>query len=145
MGLSDAVVAGLIAGIYMGVISQLGYWLGIVKSHLVVIDGAFALKIMKQQHRIVATYTIGAVIHLATGIIFGMVYYAIARIFDFDLRSAAALTIYVLVLWLAMLAVALPVAGQGFAGQKIRRAVWLEQLVLHIVFGFGFWWALGID
>ena len=48
--------------------------------------------------------------------------------------------------WLvaAMLAVALPVAGQGFMGKKIRSSVWLEQLVLHVIFGFSLWWALGI-
>jgi hypothetical protein len=43
-----------------------------------------------------------------------------------------------------MLAIALPAAGQGFLGRKIRGHVWLEQLILHIVFGFNFWWALGI-
>jgi len=42
------------------------------------------------------------------------------------------------------LAVALPIAGQGFMGNKIRRSVCLEHLVLHVIFGIGFWWALGI-
>jgi hypothetical protein len=46
--------------------------------------------------------------------------------------------------WLAMLVTALPMAGQGFMGKKIHRYVWFEQLILHIVFGFSFRWALGI-
>ena len=43
-----------------------------------------------------------------------------------------------------MLAIALPVAGQGFSGRRIRSAVWLEQLVLHVIFGIVFWLALSV-
>jgi hypothetical protein len=56
----------------------------------------------------------------------------------FDLQWSLAVTVYVFILWLAMLAVALPIAGQGFMGKKIRSSVWLEQLVLHVIFGFSF-------
>jgi hypothetical protein len=144
MWIIDGIVAGLIAGIFMGIFSQLGYWLRIVRSHLIVIDGAFALRMMKQGNGTPVTYAVGTVIHLVTSIIFGIVYVVIARLAGFNLQWAVAVAVYVFVLWLAMLAVALPIAGQGFMGSKIRSSVWLEQLVLHIIFGFGFWWALGI-
>jgi hypothetical protein len=89
-------------------------------------------------------YALGAMIHLVTSIVFGIVYAAITRIAGFVPTLPLAIVVYVLILWLAMLSIALPVAGQGLMGNKIRRSVWLEQLVLHIIFGIGFWWALGI-
>jgi hypothetical protein len=144
MWVIDGILAGLIAGVFMGIFSQLGYWLGIVRSHLIVIDGAFALRMIRQDSGTVSTYAAGTIIHLVTSIVFGVVYVAIAELVNFDMQSAVPIIIYVFVLWLAMLAVALPVADQGFMGNKIRGSVWLEQLVLHVIFGFGFWWALGI-
>jgi hypothetical protein len=144
MWVADGIIAGLIAGMFMGVFSQLGYRLGIVRSHLIVIDGAFALSIMKQDGRIVAIYTAGTIIHLVTSIVFGVIYVAISKVADFNVGQVVPLIVYVFVLWLAMLAIALPVAGQGFMGNKIRGTVWLEQLVLHFIFGLGFWWALKI-
>ena len=144
MWVVDGIIAGLLAGIIMGIISQTGYWLGVVRSHLIVVDGAFALRKIGSGDGKAATYAAGTLIHLFTSMVFGAVYIAIARIADFDARWAAAVAVYVFVLWLAMLAVALPVAGQGFMGRKIRNAVWLEQLVLHVIFGASFWWALGI-
>ena len=144
MWIIDGIVAGLIAGILMGIFSQLGYRVGIVRSHLIVIDGAFALQTMKQGSGTPATYVVGTIIHLVTSVIFGIVYIAIAKVVGFNLQWAVSIAVYVLVLWLAMLAIALPVAGQGFMGNKIRSSVWLEQLVLHVIFGLSFWWALGI-
>lgn len=144
MWIIDGIIAGLIAGIIMGIFSQLGHWLSIVKSHLILVDGAFALKMIDRSSGTPATYAVGAVIHLLTSIIFGIIYVVIAKVADFNLQLALPIAIYVLVLWLAMLAVALPIAGQGFMGNKIRSSVWLEQLVLHVIFGFSLWWALGI-
>ncbi|MFC1914527.1 hypothetical protein ACFLXF_04555 [Chloroflexota bacterium] len=144
MWIIDGIVAGLIAGIFMGIFSQLGYWLGIVRSHLIVVDGAFALQMINRDRRTSSTYAVGTLIHLVTSVVFGIVYIAIAQVAGFNLQWPLAIAVYVFVLWLAMLAVALPVAGQGFMGKKIRGSVWLEQLVLHVIFGFGFWWALGI-
>ena len=141
--METGIVAGLVAGIIMGVFSQVGYWLGIVRSHLIPIDGAFVLRIMKRDSGISATYTAGIGIHLATSIAFGIVYVIIARILEFDNQSAVPIAIYIFVLWLAMLAVALPVAGQGLMGNRIQGPVWFEQLVLHIIFGASFWWSLG--
>jgi len=144
MWLIAGIIDGIIAGVFMGIASQLGYWLGIVKSHLVVIDGAFSLRMLKRDGGTVVIYTLGTMIHLVTSVIFGIVYVIIARVAGFDPLLPLAITVYVLILWLAMLAVALPIAGQGFMGNKIRRSVWMEQLVLHAIFGIGFWWALGI-
>ena len=144
MWVIDGVVAGLIAGIFMGIFSQVGYWLLIVRSHLIVIDGAFALRMVKQESGTAATYAAGTIIHLVTSIVFGIIYVVIAKVTDFDIQQVVPIVIYIVILWLVMLAIALPVAGQGFMGNKIRGIVWLEQLILHVIFGFGFWWALGI-
>ena len=144
MWIIDGVLVGLIAGIIMGIFSQLGYWLGIIRSHLIVVDGAFALRMINRDSGTSSTYAVGTLIHLVTSIILGIIYIAITQVAGFNLQWPLAIAVYVFVLWLAMLAVALPVAGQGFLGNKIRSSVWLEQLMLHIIFGFSFWWALGI-
>jgi uncharacterized membrane protein YagU involved in acid resistance len=145
MWIIDGILAGLIAGIIMGCVSQIGYGLGILKSHLIVIDGEFALRKIKQNTTTFAVYVMGVIIHLVTSIVFGVIYVLIANLVGIDLRSAWTITLYVLILWLAMLCSALPIAGQGFMGSKISHYAWLEQLVLHTVFGFSFWWALGIN
>lgn len=142
MWLIEGILTGLIAGIVMGVFSQLGYWQGIIRSHLIVIDGAFALRLSGRTGTNKAVYLTGTLIHLVTSAVFGGVYAVIARLAGFDPVTPLAVGLYVLLLWLAMLAVALPVAGQGFAGRRIRPSVWLEQLGLHVIFGFSFWLAL---
>jgi hypothetical protein len=144
MWVIDGILAGLIAGIIMGCVSQLGYLLGIHKSHLIVIDGEFALRKMKQKSTTQAVYIIGILVHLVTSIIFGLIYVLIARMADYEIRNVWAISVYFLALWMAMLAIALPVSGQGFLGNKIRHYAWLEQLILHIVFGASFWWGLGV-
>ena len=144
MWIINGILAGLIAGIIMGCVSQFGYGLGILKSHLIVVDGEFALHQIKQNTTTLAVYVVGVIIHLITSIVFGVIYVLVANLAGIDLRTVWAITLYVLILWLAMLFMALPIAGQGFMGSKISRYAWLEQLVLHIIFGFSFWWALGI-
>lgn len=144
MWIINGILVGLIAGAIMGWVSQLGYWLKILKSHLVLIDGEFALRKMKQNTTMPAIYVVGVILHLITSIVFGIIYISIAKIAGFDLRGIWSITVYFLILWLAMLLVALPVAGQGFLGRRISRYTWLEKFILHIVFGISFWWALGI-
>ena len=141
----DGIMAGFIAGVIMGCVSQLSYWFGILKSHLIVIDGEFALRKIKQNTTAPAVYATGIVIHLVTSIVFGIIYVLIARLVGMEFRTIWAITVYVMILWLAMLFTALPLAGQGFLGNKISRYAWLEQLILHIVFGVSFWWALEIS
>ena len=144
MWVVDGIITGLIEGIFMGILSQLGYWFGVIRSHLIVVDGAFALRMLRRDGGTPVTYGVGIIIHLLTSIVFGIVYVAIVQLAGFTLQWFVAVAVYVFILWLAMLIVALPIAGQGLMGNKIRGAVWLEQLILHVIFGFGFWWALGI-
>ena len=59
MDIVYGLVAGIIAGVIMGCISQIGYWLGILKSHLIVIDGKFALRKIKMDTTTKAIYSIG--------------------------------------------------------------------------------------
>jgi uncharacterized membrane protein YagU involved in acid resistance len=144
MWLVEGLVAGLIAGIFMGIATEIGYRLGLLKANLVIVDGSFALRLMNRSESNVAIYILGIVIHLVTSAVFGIVYVILAKLFSFDTKLILAIVIYVFILWIAMLFVALPVAGQGTMGKKISGIVWVEQLVLHVVFGLGFWWALGL-
>jgi len=144
MWLVEGLVAGLIAGIFMGIATEIGYRLGLLKANLVIVDGSFALRLMNRSESNVAIYILGIVIHLVTSAVFGIVYVILAKLLGFDTRLILAIVIYVFILWIAMLFVALPVAGQGTMGKKISGIVWVEQLVLHVVFGLGFWWALGL-
>lgn len=144
MWLVEGLVAGLIAGIFMGIANEIGYRLKLLKANLVIVDGSFALSLMKRAESIVSIYSLGIVIHLVTSAIFGIIYVVLAKFFGFDTKLILAIGIYVFVLWIAMLFVALPVAGQSVMGKKISGLVWAEQLGLHVIFGLGFWWAQGL-
>jgi len=144
MWLVEGLVAGLIAGIFMGIATEIGYRLGVIKANLVIVDGSFALRLMNRPESNLAMYALGIVIHLVTSAVFGIIYVILAELFGFETRLVLAITIYVFILWIAMLFVALPVAGQGIMGKKISPVVWIEQLVLHVVFGLSFLWALGL-
>jgi uncharacterized membrane protein YagU involved in acid resistance len=144
MWLVQGLVAGLIAGILMGIATEIGYRLGLLKANLVTVDGSFALRLMNRSESDAAIYALGIVIHLATSAVFGIIYVILAKLFTFDARLILAIVIYVFVLWIAMLFMALPVAGQGIMGKKISGVVWAEQLVLHVIFGLGLWWALAL-
>ena len=144
MWIVEGLMAGLIAGILMGITTEIGYRLGLLRSNLVIVDGSFALRLMNRSENDIAVYVLGTVIHLVTSAVFGIVYVILATLFGFDRRLILAIVVYVFVLWVAMLFFALPVAGQGIMGKKISGMVWAEQLVLHIIFGLGFWWALGL-
>jgi uncharacterized membrane protein YagU involved in acid resistance len=104
----------------------------------------FALRKIQLHTTTQAVYSIGIFVHLVTSIIFGIIYVLIAELVGFELRSIWPIAVYVLLLWLAMLFSALPIAGQGFLGSKVSRYAWLEQLILHIFFGLSFWWGLGV-
>ena len=143
MSIIDGMVAGLIAGIIMIVVSEIGYRLKLIKGNLVIIDGAFAWRMIAGKNNTVGIYILGILIHLITSLVFGLVYALLTRIVEFESRSVMLIAIYIFLLWLAMLFVALPIAGQGLFGKKVGNSVWLEQLFLHAVFGVAFWWALG--
>jgi uncharacterized membrane protein YagU involved in acid resistance len=142
MWLVEGLLAGLIAGILMGIATEIGYRLNLLKSNLIIVDGSFALRLMNRAESGVAIYTLGITIHVVTSAVFGIIYVILAIVFSFDTRLTLAIVIYVFLLWIAMLFVALPVAGQGVMGKKISGVAWAEQLILHIIFGLGFWWAL---
>jgi uncharacterized membrane protein YagU involved in acid resistance len=144
MWLVEGLLAGLVAGILMGIATEIGYRLGLLKANLVIVDGSFTLRSMNRSGGKAAIYVLGAIIHLVTSAVFGIVYAILAKLFSFDMRLILAIIVYVFILWVAMLLVALPIAGQGIMGKKISKTVWAEQLILHVIFGLGFWWALSL-
>ena len=142
MPLFEGVVSGLTAGILMGLISHAGFKAGIFKSSILIIDGMFAqqragLKYNKQQ-----AVLFGVPVHLFTSVSFGLTYAVLVSILKVKPINGWLIALYVLMLWVSMLFVALPIAGQGFLGRRLGLVTWLEQLVLHIVYGVGLWGAL---
>jgi hypothetical protein len=73
---------------------------------------------------------------------FGIGYVVPVSLFKLDLLNGWLTAFYVFILWLSMLFMALPVAGQGLLGKNLGALTWLEQIALHIVFGIGLWSAL---
>ena len=125
MSIGDYVFAAVIAGALMAVATEAGYRLGIIRGNLLQVDGEFALNRIGIQPTSGLVYAAGMVVHLVTSAIFGMVLYAISKVFDVDATSIKIVGPYVFVLWLAMLFSALPVAGQGFMGRKLANSVWM--------------------
>lgn len=144
MSAQGVVAAAVMAGVFMGLVSELGYRLRLVRSDLALIDGEFAGKVVNLQDKLVIKYLVGAGIHLFTSAIFGVVYYGIIEIFDLHASSVNVIAPYVFFLYLAMLFIALPTAGQGVLGRKTGRLACAEQLAFHAVFGITMWWALEI-
>lgn len=128
-------LAGVIAGVVMAVLSDLAYRCRVFKSSLVIIDGYFLVNTIKAQPSPLLLYSAGIPIHLVTSGIFGAIYAGGTDLLGLPSQSFFLVAIYFLLLWLSMLFIALPTAGQGMLGRKAGRATWLEQLVLHIIFG----------
>jgi hypothetical protein len=140
----EGLLAGLIAGIIMILINEIGFRLHVLKGNMILVDGSFALTRLGRTTDRTMVYITGITVHLVTSAVFGIVYVCIAYLLGFQTRLPLAIAAYVFLLWLAMLFTALPAAGQGVMGKKLGRFTWIEQIVLHVVFGFAFWWALGI-
>ena len=136
--LLNGVIAGLIAGAAMGIISEAGFRAGIVKSTLFTIDGVFIGRILRLERYILIMYILGIAMHLVTSMVFGLLYSVIVVLTGIKAVTIPTVVVYTLLLWLAMLFVALPVTGRGMMGSKIDRMVWLEQLFLHVIFGVVF-------
>lgn len=134
----DGIIAGVVAGIFMGVISDIGYHLKVFKSSLVVIDGSFVLRFVKKEMPGLAYYALGIPLHLITSAVFGAIYILMTGLMGLQAVSPLLIAIYFFILWLSMLFIALPVAGQGIAGRKIAQSTWFEQLILHLAFGLGY-------
>jgi hypothetical protein len=137
----QGILAGLVGGILMGVVSEVFYRLDIFKSSILIIDGAFVTRFMKRGPDKMSTYLFGVPIHLLTSTTFGVIYMLGTHILKWGPHSAWILWPYVAMLWISMLFVALPVAGQGLLGIKASRFAWAEQLVLHFVYGAGLWFS----
>jgi hypothetical protein len=139
MLLFEGVVSGLVAGALMGLISHVGFKVGIFKSSLFIIDGSFVQRILRLKPEATQAVIFGIPVHLTTSMSFGIGYVIPVTMFSLDLLNAWLIVVYTFILWLSMLFVALPTAGQGFVGRKLGSLTWLEQMVLHVVFGFGLW------
>ncbi|MDY6951376.1 MAG: hypothetical protein SWE60_07690 [Thermodesulfobacteriota bacterium] len=138
----QGVLAGLVGGLFMGAASEAFYRLGVFRSNILIIDGAFVTRFLKGGAHGASPYLFGIPVHLLTSTTFGVAYLVGAHVLTWDPRSIWILAAYVAFLWVSMLFVALPVAGQGVLGKKGGPFAWAEQLLLHIFFGLGLWLAL---
>jgi len=138
----QGILSGLIGGILMGAVSEVFYQLGIFKSTIFIIDGSFVTRFMKRRADKMNTYLFRIPVHLLTSTAFGVIYLGGTHILKRDPHSVWIFCTYVAFLWISMLLVALPIAGQGFLGRKGSRFAWIEQIVLHIVYGIGLWFSL---
>jgi hypothetical protein len=139
MLLFEGIVSGLSAGILMGLISHAGFKAGIFKSSLFIIDGSFVQHLMRLERNAKKAVLLGIPVHLFTSVSFGIGYVILISLFKLDFLNRWLIALYVFMLWLSMLFVALPTAGQGLFGRKLGSLTWLEQMVLHVIFGIGLW------
>ena len=140
----QGIFAGFLAGIIMGLASECLYRLKIFKSSLLLVDGMFFIRSIRIKPSDAALYAAGIPIHLITSSVFGGIYIIISAILKIDALSPYVISFYFFIMWLSMLFIALPVAGQGMLGERLHRSTWLEQLALHIVFGITYFEALQI-
>ena len=139
---SFGIVPGLVAGFFMGLCSEIGYRLNIFRSSLIYIDGTFFTRTTGITLGRGAVYGLGVIIHLFTSAAFGVGYALLVMLLRPEMNLVLFFGGYMFLLYLAMLVVALPVAGQGFLGRRLGRFTWLEQLIVHIIYGIAFIWAM---
>jgi hypothetical protein len=142
MPLFEGIVSGLAAGILMGLLSHAGFKAGIFKSSILIIDGMFVQQRAGLKYNEQQAVLFGVPVHVLTSVSFGVAYAVLISIMKLELVNGRLIAFYVFLLWLSMLFVALPIAGQGFLGRKLGPVTWIEQMVLHVVFGIGLWGAL---
>ena len=140
--LIQGISAGLMAGILMGLASDILYRLKIFKSSLLLVDGMFFIRSLKIKSSNATLYAAGIPIHLITSCIFGGIYIFLSAILKINFLSPYAVAFYFFIMWISMLLVALPVAGQGILGKKLHHLTWLEQLILHVIFGLAYFVAI---
>ncbi len=129
------VLSGLCSGIVMGLISHVGFKIGLFRSSLVIIDGTFALKSLRRENGEARSIAFGIPVHLLTSVSFGLSYAALTHLLNVYPADIWMLVSYTFFLWLSMLFVALPIAGHGLLGKRLGTSTWFEQLILHIIFG----------
>lgn len=127
-------LAGVISGIIMAFVSHVCFKHKVFKSSLILIDGSFFFRTLKLTGAPALIQGAGIVIHLVTSGIFGIIYVVAAHVLGFNALSFSSVSLYVLFLWLSMLFIALPIAGEGILGKNSGAFAWFEQLVLHIIF-----------
>jgi len=137
MHLFEGAVSGIAAGILMGLISHAGFKAGLFKSSILIIDGMFVQQRAGLKYNEQQAVLLGVPVHLFTSVSFGLAYALLIGILKLELLDGWLIALYVFMLWISMLFVALPTAGQGFLGKRLGPFTWLEQLALHIVFGIG--------
>jgi hypothetical protein len=140
----DGFLAGILATVCMGAVSEILYRAGAFKDSQFLIDGTFVTDRLSVEHGEGTKYVLGIPIHVFTGVTFGVVYAVGTDLLDWTANSLLLISGYVLLLWLSMLFAALPVAGKGLLGRDIGSKAWLEQLVTHVVYGLAFWGALQV-
>lgn len=134
--------AGVVSGMVMAFFSDVAYRLGLFRSSLIVVDGSYAFRMIGRpggEQPTASLYALGILVHLVTSGVFGAVYPLITGLLQLNPRSGTIFAAYVFLLWLGMLLSALPIAGLGILGRKAGKFTWLEQLLLHIVFGLVYW------
>jgi hypothetical protein len=141
MAVATGIKAGVAAAVLMAIVSEVGYRIGLFRSSLLLVDGSFFLRLTGKGGE-KGQYLAGIPIHLFTGAVFGALYMAGTGFFGLNPFSPALVSLYFFFLWLSMLLIALPVAGQGIMGRKASPRTWFEQLLLHIVFGIGYYYSL---
>jgi hypothetical protein len=127
-------ISGAVSGIIMGLVSDILFRLNIFKSNLIIIDGSFLFRMLKLKDNPPLRYAAGLCIHLITSGIFGGVYTIATKLLGFYSISFVLVSLYITALWLSMLFIALPIAGEGFLGRKSGPLAWLEQLFFHVIF-----------
>jgi hypothetical protein len=127
-------ISGAVSGIIMGLVSDILFRLHFFKSSLIVVDGSFLFRTLKLKVNLPLLYSAGLCIHLITSGIFGSVYIIATSLLGFESLSFGLICLYIAALWLSMLFVALPIAGEGFLGSKSGSLAWLEQFFLHVIF-----------
>jgi hypothetical protein len=136
--LGQGMLAGILAGIIMGIVSDGAFRLKIFRSSLLLVDGNFLFRFSRRKPTKAQLYAAGIPIHLVTSGVFGGVYAAGTSYLGLAPLSPSLVAAYFGILYLSMLFIALPIAGQGLAGSKAHSSTWFEQLILHIIFGAGY-------
>ena len=139
--LFSGIMAGIAAAIFMGAASEIAYRMGFFNSSLLLIDGSFFLRFTHKEPG-KGNYLAGIPVHLFTGAVFGAIYVSITYFFGLNPFLPGLVAFYFFLLWLSMLFIALPIAGQGMLGRKASPRTWLEQLFLHVIFGVGYYYSL---
>jgi len=140
-------ISGAISGVVMGLLSHLLFRLRIFKSSLIVVDGSFFFRTLKLQGSSQLIILSGLLIHLVTSGVFGTIYLLVPSLLKLSIATITSffvISLYIAFLYLSMLFIALPVAGEGFFGKKSGPFVWLEQLILHVVFALLYYGCLKI-